>query len=117
MTFCIYWKGKRTSIFSVLLLRTMDAENQVCQSCALISLITCAGFAGYFAHAARTNPTFKRTTRIIYYSLAAGAAYVGVENARRDWRKLRNTFTYSVLAFISSTQLHSSASGGCSASN
>ncbi|KRX46339.1 3-ketoacyl-CoA thiolase, mitochondrial [Trichinella murrelli] len=55
--------------------------------------ITCAGFAGYFAYAARTNPTFKRTTRIIYYSLAAGAAYVGVENARRDWRKLRNTFT------------------------
>ncbi|KRY19348.1 3-ketoacyl-CoA thiolase, mitochondrial, partial [Trichinella patagoniensis] len=32
--------------------------------------ITCAGFAGYFAYAARTNPTFKRTTRIIYYSLA-----------------------------------------------
>ncbi|KRY51065.1 N-alpha-acetyltransferase 20 [Trichinella britovi] len=74
-------------------LSTMEAENQVCQSCALISLVTCAGFAGYFAYAARTNPTFKRTTRIIYYSLAAGAAYVGVENARRDWRKLRNTFT------------------------
>ncbi|XP_003370269.1 acetyl-CoA acetyltransferase [Trichinella spiralis] len=52
-------------------LSTMDAENQVCQSCALISLVTCAGFAGYFAYAARTNPTFKRTTRIIYYSLAA----------------------------------------------